>query len=556
MAHNEAISILLGYASIASWLGAQFPQIVVNLQRKSVDGLALPFLVNWLIGDSTNLIGCILTDQLPFQTALAIYFVLVDTCLVTQYVYYDASRDAKALSVLTSVSARHSRASLISPNISQSPERYITHRRTRSRSRSYSVDPELRAAVATMALATSEVPPENMALPSEVEHHPTHGRRRQKTLQRASSLEGLPESVVAETRDNQWGGRRLMSDADEDSDEIPSAMFDSFRSEGGGGGRSKGKHVSWTGDSLSRDRARRQLSYDEARGETEETLRIASPSGVRGRPLTRSQSHGNAGEPSTEDGTDLYPPRERRLSAASVVSAGASRRSASIVFLGVLALFGFSSQSGLYGSTSPSTGVVLNAPQTTIPSPALAHPINHFTRSHSSSDIPASLPTLRSDFNSSIIQIQLADSEPSFTTTSSSDTQRVVGRISAWTCTTLYLTSRLPQIWKNYARKSVEGLSIYLFIFAFMGNFFYVLSILTSPKLDQPEPQAKQFLRESIPYLLGSGGTLCFDVTIVIQSLIYAPNRRLFRSKSGSGRRKSLSRAVSDEERGLLADEE
>ena len=26
---------------------------------------------------------------------------------------------------------------------------------------------------------------------------------------------------------------------------------------------------------------------------------------------------------------------------------------------------------------------------------------------------------------------------------------RVVGRISAWSCTTLYLTSRLPQIWKN-----------------------------------------------------------------------------------------------------------
>ena len=27
--------------------------------------------------------------------------------------------------------------------------------------------------------------------------------------------------------------------------------------------------------------------------------------------------------------------------------------------------------------------------------------------------------------------------------------QRVVGRISVWTCTTLYLTSCLPQIWKN-----------------------------------------------------------------------------------------------------------
>jgi hypothetical protein len=27
--------------------------------------------------------------------------------------------------------------------------------------------------------------------------------------------------------------------------------------------------------------------------------------------------------------------------------------------------------------------------------------------------------------------------------------ERVIGRISAWACTTLYLTSRLPQIWKN-----------------------------------------------------------------------------------------------------------
>ena len=28
-------------------------------------------------------------------------------------------------------------------------------------------------------------------------------------------------------------------------------------------------------------------------------------------------------------------------------------------------------------------------------------------------------------------------------------TDYIIGRISAWICTTLYLTSRLPQIWKN-----------------------------------------------------------------------------------------------------------
>lgn len=32
---------------------------------------------------------------------------------------------------------------------------------------------------------------------------------------------------------------------------------------------------------------------------------------------------------------------------------------------------------------------------------------------------------------------------------SNSHYQRVIGRASAWICTTLYLTSRLPQIWKN-----------------------------------------------------------------------------------------------------------
>jgi len=35
--------------------------------------------------------------------------------------------------------------------------------------------------------------------------------------------------------------------------------------------------------------------------------------------------------------------------------------------------------------------------------------------------------------------------------------------------------------------------------------------------------------QESVPYLLGSGGTLIFDVTIVIQSLVYAPKKTISR---------------------------
>lgn len=60
-----------------------------------------------------------------------------------------------------------------------------------------------------------------------------------------------------------------------------------------------------------------------------------------------------------------------------------------------------------------------------------------------------------------------------------------------------------------------------LFVCAFLGNLFYVASILTNPTLDEPIPISTEYISESIPYLLGSGGTLLFDVTIVAQSFIY-----------------------------------
>lgn len=98
--------------------------------------------------------------------------------------------------------------------------------------------------------------------------------------------------------------------------------------------------------------------------------------------------------------------------------------------------------------------------------------------------------------------------------------ERTIGRISAWTCTILYMTSRLPQIWTNMQRRSVQGLSILLFFSAATGNLFYTLSILLNPKAQSPPnpPEARRtYLMESLPFLLGSGGTLLFDAVIVAQ---------------------------------------
>lgn len=46
-------------------------------------------------------------------------------------------------------------------------------------------------------------------------------------------------------------------------------------------------------------------------------------------------------------------------------------------------------------------------------------------------------------------------------------------------------------------------------------------------------------------YLLGSGGTLMFDITIVCQSLLYKPKQ--------PSRGRGLARSYSEEEAGLLA---
>ncbi|KAF9520469.1 hypothetical protein BS47DRAFT_634037 [Hydnum rufescens UP504] len=95
ISRSEYLSSLLGYVSLGSWLGAQFPQLLANARLQSVEHLALPFLVNWLFGDITNLVGCLLTNQLPFQTWVATYFCSIDICLFAQYIYYSQPRFRK-----------------------------------------------------------------------------------------------------------------------------------------------------------------------------------------------------------------------------------------------------------------------------------------------------------------------------------------------------------------------------------------------------------------------------------------------------------------------------
>jgi len=90
---------------------------------------------------------------------------------------------------------------------------------------------------------------------------------------------------------------------------------------------------------------------------------------------------------------------------------------------------------------------------------------------------------------------------------------------TGWCSAILYIGSRIPQIVKNAQEQSVEGLSLAMFMFGVAGNATYCLSIfLQSTEMD--------YIRLNLPWLVGSGGTMIFDIIIGFQFLCYRNRNR------------------------------
>lgn len=227
-----------------------------------------------------------------------------------------------------------------------------------------------------------------------------------------------------------------MSDDEEYDEEALARLADSIQSEGG---RSR-KHVSWNAPS----QGRRSGSLDPTIRQTLPSRRSFRPSlqmtdSREGGSDTRGRSQQR--EADTDDGwrasENPTTSTSRRLSESR-----ASRRSASLVFLGFWALFSVGTlvgnRSGLPSASSVSVGRVL--------APADSRPPGTF-------DPPKAIRSGYEPEGPSWVEI-LADT----VSTNGEDPppqgedppiQQVIGRISAWICAILYLTSRLPQIWKN-----------------------------------------------------------------------------------------------------------
>ncbi|XP_020828795.1 lysosomal amino acid transporter 1 homolog isoform X1 [Phascolarctos cinereus] len=85
----DIASVILGLTSILCFIAAAFPQYVKACRTGNMDqAISIWFLMGWLGGDSCNLIGSFLANQLPLQTYTAIYYVLADLLMISLYFYY------------------------------------------------------------------------------------------------------------------------------------------------------------------------------------------------------------------------------------------------------------------------------------------------------------------------------------------------------------------------------------------------------------------------------------------------------------------------------------
>lgn len=342
---------------------------------------------------------CELNGPSIAQTYLAIYFCFVDFTLVCQYLHYrDTAKPRPPLSA--------------------------------------------RSRAASSATIT------------RIEHSPTHYRALSHVAANVAAAAALAAQQEEQSRWRPLAQSSVESrhtvistgagEADDGVDEDALArLADSFHSEGGRG--TARKKVSWNrerGGSIGRSRPPVMSSLNRQSSAT-------FPNGN-----AEDQDFSDRGRPATRDVPLDETQHEWAVESTKRRNSRASRKGAGMVFLGAWALFGVGtlagSRRGLPTENTIRVGRVLT------PAGLQNAQILAPTTDTLGKIAPEEVPARHADTPRSYDDLHFEQEIPSTRADGPNghhddapSTEYLIGRISAWICTTLYLTSRLPQIWKN-----------------------------------------------------------------------------------------------------------
>ncbi|KAL5099376.1 hypothetical protein RYX36_003703 [Vicia faba] len=94
-----------------------------------------------------------------------------------------------------------------------------------------------------------------------------------------------------------------------------------------------------------------------------------------------------------------------------------------------------------------------------------------------------------------------------------------LGQWLGWLMAAIYTGGRIPQIWLNIKRGSVEGLNPFMFIFALIANATYVGSILVRTR-------EWESIKANMPWLLDAIVCVALDLFIILQYINYRYHRK------------------------------
>jgi uncharacterized protein with PQ loop repeat len=555
----EKFSYYSGVISIIFYFVAFYPQIYENYKRKSTDGLSLVLIIIWFFGDFANYIGTILTEQYPIQKVVGIYFALMEVLIMGQYFYYKfIYKGPNVIEEEEEEDQEPNEYDQLIVKTEGGESQDDKDRQVSSLQHTYETFSDIQKSPIHPPLdpveaidATPKANINNIASPVDVTEPTATNTNTNTTTDTTSTTNNngagsLSSSVISKSSKRSFlenENIEVISEPKPEPQEVskPETKYETFdeisqkQQEAQAQSQAEEKNHQVHNEEVPVYNITSNINTDtNAQSFSASISSSLSKANMRNtknesQESLTNQEEDNDGEDSKNSTEEIYESSSKEASSLSIDAKdgeeddddedddddnenegegedegeGSLNRSES-------SLNRRRKKKGKKGKKKkgrkPKRGKGLSTVIQTIALLSLFI-IQVQARAFNWSEGYNSRRLLETRDE----PIKICDEKPDL-----SMTQKVLGSFMAWGSGLLYFCCRIPQILENKRNRSVEGLSIFLFLCTILGNLFYGLSIMIRfPPIDE------KFFAGTLPYLIGSVGTFIFDIIIIYQFNVY-----------------------------------